>query len=112
MTGVQTVRDIYDGPYKPVQASARAADCSGGTSTYSAMLSRPPVLLDPRQGDLGRNSTAPVKDALRSIRRDFDTRPVSMDFRHPAAVDRPKKSGASAARVIATAAEQGPSIPP
>jgi hypothetical protein len=28
---------------------------------------RPPALLDPRQGDVGRNGVAPVKDALRSV---------------------------------------------
>jgi hypothetical protein len=34
--------------------------------------------LGPGQGDVGRNSTAPVEDALRSVPHEFDTRPVSI----------------------------------
>jgi hypothetical protein len=67
------------------------------------MFSQPPILLDPRQGDVGRNRTAPVEDALRSVPREFDTRPVSMNLHHPAAIDGPEKSDASVARAIATA---------
>jgi len=71
MTGVPTVRDIYAGATIPSRG-ARG------------------------QGDVGHNGAAPVEDALRSVRREFDTRPVSMDLRHPAAIDGPEKSGASA----------------
>jgi hypothetical protein len=75
------------------------------------MPSRPLVLLDPRQGDVGYARAAPVEDALRSIPREFDTRPVSMNLHHPTATDGPQKSAASTERAIATAAKQGPSIP-
>jgi hypothetical protein len=120
MTGVSTVRNIYEGlqsrrgePTLVNLLRRRSAMFSRPPVCLdpSAMLPRPPALLDPGQGDVGRNGTAPVEDALRSVRREFDTRPVSMDLRHPAAIDGPEKSGASAARPIAAAAEQGPSIP-
>jgi hypothetical protein len=42
------------------------------------------MLLDPRQGDVGRNRAAAVKDALQSGPRKFDTCPVSMNLHHPA----------------------------
>jgi hypothetical protein len=79
----------------------------------SAMLSWPPVLLDPRQGNVVHNSTAPTEDALRSVRREFDTRPVSMDLRHPATIDGSEESDAVTMHqgAITTAAEQGPRIP-
>jgi hypothetical protein len=81
------------------------------TETYSAMVSRPPVLLDPWQGAVGRNRATAVKDALRPGPRKFDTRPVSVNLHDPAAMNGPEKSAASAERAIVTAAEQGPSIP-
>jgi hypothetical protein len=81
------------------------------SETYSAILSRPPVLLDPWQDGVASKNSAPVEDALRSVRRKFDTRPVSMNLHHPTAIDGPEKSEASGARAIATAAEQCPSIP-
>jgi hypothetical protein len=48
----------------------------GPAGPCSAMLSRPSVLLDPRQGDVDHNRAAPVKTALRSVAREFDTCPV------------------------------------
>jgi hypothetical protein len=100
-------------PGERTRVNFRRRDIYGVLADWpcSEMPSRPPLLLDPRQGDVDHNRAAPVKDALRSVPREFDTCPVSMNLYHPAAVNGPQKSGASAARAIATAAEQGPSIP-
>jgi hypothetical protein len=40
------------------------------------------------------STPASVKGALRSVPREFDTRPVSMNLHHPAAIDFPEKSDA------------------
>jgi hypothetical protein len=80
MTGVQTVQDIYDEAtnHERTHVGLLGTDiyASHRTETYSATLSRPPVLLDPRQGDVGCNRAAPFEDALRSVLREFDTRPA------------------------------------
>ena len=75
--------------------------------THSAMFSRSPVRLDPGHGDVARKNLAPVKDALRSVPHEFDTRPVSMNLDYPAAVDGPEESDAVTMHqgAIATAAE-------
>jgi hypothetical protein len=78
VTGVQVVRDIYAGlqirPGERTHVGLLGRDiyASDRTETYSATVSRPPVRFDPWQGDVGRNRTAPVEDALRSVHRQFD----------------------------------------
>jgi hypothetical protein len=81
MTGVQTVQDIYDEAtnHERTHVGLLGTDiyASHRTETYSAMLSRPPVLLDPRQGDVGGSSTVPVEDAP------ADHHPVTSSHRTP-----------------------------
>ena len=93
MSGVQTVRDIY--LWTPVQ---RCSLDLRSRSIHGRAMSP-------------RKNSAPIEDALRSDRREFDTHPVSMNLDYPTTIDGPEKSGASAAMAIATAAEQGASIP-
>jgi hypothetical protein len=60
----------------------------------SAMAPWAPVMSRPRQDDFRCIDPASVKGALRSVPRKFDTRPVSMNLHHPAAIDFPEKSDA------------------
>jgi hypothetical protein len=62
-----------------------------GAEAYSAMVLAP-VMSRPRQDDFRCMDPASVKGALRSVPREFDTRPVSMNLHHPAAIDFPSIS--------------------
>jgi hypothetical protein len=83
-----------------------------GAEAYSAMVLAP-VMSRPRHDDFRCMDPASVKGALRSVPREFDTRPVSMNLHHPAAIDFPEKSDAVTMHqgTVATAAEQNPGFP-
>ena len=67
----------------------------------------------PWQDDFPRGNIPTGKDALRSIHRQLDDRPISMKLYEFAAIDGPEQTSASEMhqRIIAMATEQSPCIP-
>ena len=84
---------------------------SGGRSPPT--IGARPLCSIPWQGDFPRGNVPTGKDALRSIHRKLDDRPISMKLYEFAAIDGPEQTSAPEMhqRIIAMATEQSPRIP-
>ena len=108
MTGVQTIRDIYEGlqssPGEPTLVNSLRRDIYGHPFSDVLSVSGPARSrarrCRPQELGAGRR-----RAAIRSA-REFDQRPVSMNLHHPAVVDGPEKFDAVTVHqgAIATAA--------
>src|SRR5262245_61133030 len=88
------------------------AQVTSGVRSPPTIVARPLCSI-PWQGDFPRGNVPTGKDALRSIHRNLDDRPISMKLCEFAAIDGPEKTSATEMhqRIIGMAADQRPRIP-